>query len=235
MLRFCCYVAVLAGIGVLAVVGILRGVHGTYVDQVMLQMGMAICLLWVPAVFFVKRFGWAPLLAPMVAGSLLALSSSLFLTEELRLEQQRVEVVRAAELTAQRVDERHRLAEELKTRTAELSPDDLLLLFHVNEIAGQHTINGLLLSVTGTVDQIGSTILGQGFLVFQNTGVLEDRISSFASVRAYFRDSLVLVDLLPGETVTVVCEGSEVDGGDFLGVALRDCQLVVAPVVGGNH
>ena len=119
---FCCYVAVLAGVSVLVIVGVLVGLDSTYVDEVMLHVGMGILLLWLPAVFFVRRFGWSLVVAPVAVGLAVAASGSLFLSDERLAERERVMVRRAADLAveaaqaralnerlaAQRVDRRRR-------------------------------------------------------------------------------------------------------------------------------
>ena len=123
---FCCYVAVLAGVSVLVIVGVLVGLDSTYVDEVMLHVGMGILLLWLPAVFFVRRFGWSLVVAPVAVGLAVAASGSLFLSDERLAERERVMVRRAADLAVeaaqaralnerlavQRVDRRRQEADE---------------------------------------------------------------------------------------------------------------------------
>ena len=244
MLRFSCYVAVLTAVGVFAVLGILRGVDDVYIDHVMLQIGMVIFILWVPAVFLVTRLGWSPLLAPLVVGSALAASGPLFLSDERLAERERATLERTAELAelaAEREERTRRSAEERAEQAAEeraeerrqeahelaemaagavdVAPEDLLQMFTSNEVGAGRELSRRAVLITGVVGAVRAT---EGWSWSSAYIQFADGVPGPGSVNAYFTDDFRLRNLTPGVVVSAVCNGSVALEG--LNVEMSNCR-----------
>lgn len=96
-------------------------------------------------------------------------------------------------------------------------PEELLQAFDENEVRAQQTYGRQRLQVIGVIDSIEGNSGGfGGFIEFEGGSFLRD-------VEAHFDDRSVLTELSRAERVTVVC--GEVDGGNIMGVRMRDCEL----------
>ncbi|MCY4376199.1 MAG: hypothetical protein OXC31_20790 [Spirochaetaceae bacterium] len=109
------------------------------------------------------------------------------------------------------------VAEVASASARVVSQGELLQAFEENEVRAEQTYRGQRLQLTGLVGSIeGDAWGGGGFIEFQGGGFLRE-------VEAHFKDGSVLADLSRHQRVTVVCPA--VDGGNIMGVRLRDCEL----------
>ena len=97
---------------------------------------------------------------------------------------------------------------------------DLLAAFEENEVRAIRTYGERPIQVTGVVASIeeGTGLFGGGGSI-----IFEDR-RLFQRVTARFRNVDPLFALSRRDVVTVLCQ--DTDGGDIIGVALHDCELV---------
>jgi hypothetical protein len=95
---------------------------------------------------------------------------------------------------------------------------DLLAAYDANEIRADATYKGKLTYVTGTVQDIGTDILGAPYLTFGEAG-------SFARVQAMFdrKDAQRLASISKGQTARVRCT---ISGKTLTNIIGRNCLLL---------
>ena len=195
-------------------------------------------------VFFVKQFGWSSVVAPVVVGSALAASGPSVISDERVAERERAAAERAAEWGAdrdvrnrraaeerverdqvaadERAERRQQEAEELAALAAgalDLSPEDLLQMFALNEIGAADRLSRRAVLITGTV---GAVRAAEGWSLSSAYIQFADGLLGLGSVNAYFVDDLPLRNLTAGVVVSTVCDGRVAREG--LNVELRGCQ-----------
>ena len=102
-------------------------------------------------------------------------------------------------------------------QTIKVSAKDLYQAYEENEVAADRKYGNQLVEITGTVDNIGTDVIGRVYITFPTGKTLK-------SVQCYFEDDEAIdgvASIAKGQTVTVVgtC------GGFTLNVSVKDCII----------